>query len=88
MRACVHTYDGILAGRICTLADLMRSSSRLPPVHTTPQSLVRAICITSSGRTGIELTRQMDGKKVDDMSSPTAEGASLPLPLRNSVLQS
>lgn len=45
------------------LADVTLSSNRLPPLLTDSQFLVRVYVSTSSGRTGIELTRLMDGKK-------------------------
>lgn len=49
-------------GAFLYLADDTLSSSRLPPLLTDSQFFVRVYVRTSSGRTGIELTRFIDGK--------------------------
>ena len=64
---CTGWYRGL------GLADLTLSSSFLPPLLTASQFVVLAICITSSGRTGIEFTNEIEGKKHEAVSSKSVE---------------
>ena len=62
----IYLKDAEVAGSLLYLADVILSSNRLPPLLTDSQFFVLEYVRTSSGLTGIELTRLMDGKNENE----------------------
>ena len=86
---CTYSWGGLFLTNL--FVDFIRSSNRRPPLLTFSQLVVCVIWNRCSGRTGMELTSDMDGKKTSSFAGCSlaiaGSGTGPPMSCFSSILE-